>query len=115
MLTNHSLFTYVLLICHKNVNFVVGFQKKVIDILDTIKKQNEEILNSFRDFKQQSKPTTIQTCLPENIPVQFPIKNNKDIDNLELFLREKPNLKSLVGNDFIALSLLSHRVGQPKL
>lgn len=39
---------------------------------------------------------TIQTCLPENIPVQFPLKDNADIDNLELFLREKTNLNALV-------------------
>lgn len=67
---------------------------QVLTLLATIKEQNTEILNFLR--RESRAITTSGNILPENIPVQLPIKTEAELTALEEFLEEKVNSGHLV-------------------
>lgn len=78
----------ILLFCcyiYKNKinNFVfLAFHKKILQQLMIIKQQNEEIYTLLNNRHTQQ----LNTCLPENLSIQLPLKSNNNVTMLEEYL-----------------------------
>lgn len=62
-----------------------------MQILITVKIQNEQILNRLNERES----TSVQS-LPPTLPIEIPLKTLDDLTKLETHLKENNNLNSLV-------------------
>lgn len=73
--------------------------KRILSCLMYVKEQNTQILKFLQSQQHISLAAPFQ--LPENIPVEFPLKTFNEILVLEDFLKDKNSLASVVSCDLI--------------
>lgn len=78
----------------------VGFQKKILDTLITIREQNKELCEQNKEIlsllkKNQENVGVLSFTLPE-LPVGLPLQSENDIHELESHLSSNNNLTRLV-------------------
>lgn len=67
--------------------------RKILELLVTIKQQNEDIMKAIRNKNQTQLLTTL---IPEDFPVKLPLMANNDILILEEYLQNNDTLSALV-------------------
>ncbi|CAG9822845.1 unnamed protein product [Phaedon cochleariae] len=73
-----------------NINNSLGFDRNILSLLYHIKEQNEQILNHLN-----KKPPEVGT-LPNDLPIEIPLKEIEQIEELEIFLKSDVNLSGMV-------------------
>lgn len=67
--------------------------RKILELLVTIKQQNENLMKAVRNKNQTQLLTTL---IPEHFPVKLPLMSNNHILTLEEYLQNNDNLSALV-------------------
>ncbi|XP_039312222.1 uncharacterized protein LOC120359295 isoform X2 [Solenopsis invicta] len=66
---------------------------KMLNILITIKEQNNQILAHIRNTQQARSVVTF--TLPENLPLHLPLKTSEDVNLLEEYINDETNCSNL--------------------
>lgn len=71
----------------------------MLNILITIKEQNNQILAHIRNTQQARSVVTF--TLPENLPLHLPLKTSEDVNLLEEYINDETNCSNLVNIEYI--------------
>lgn len=72
---------------------------KMLNILITIKEQNNQILAHIRNTQQARSVVTF--TLPENLPLHLPLKTSEDVNLLEEYINDETNCSNLLNIEYI--------------